>query len=77
MTVRICILEGRRGFAKSQVYPMSYREGKPGQSRHDKMPDFDIMDVIVIKGFWPKGHEENPLASALQKGSIQWRFYRL
>jgi len=56
---------------------MSYREGKPGQSRHDKMPDFDIMDVIVIKGFWPKGHEENPLASALQKGSIQWRFYRL
>lgn len=30
---------------------MSYREEKPGQSRQDKMPDFDIMDVIVIKGF--------------------------
>jgi hypothetical protein len=60
MTVRLSILAGRTGFAKPQVYPMPYREGKPGQSRQDEMPDFAFMNVIVMKGSGPKGQEEKP-----------------
>jgi len=55
MTVRLSILAGRAGFAKPQVYPMPYREGKPGQSRQNEMPDFAFMNVIVMKGPGPKG----------------------
>ena len=53
MTVRLSILAGRAGFAKPEVYPMSDRKGKPGQSRKDEMPNFAFMNVIVMKGPGP------------------------
>jgi len=33
-------------------------EGKPGQGGQDEMPDFAFVYVIVMKGSWSKGQEE-------------------